>query len=395
MARVKLSEYDAKRLLLPALNQTFSGVSLTSDNYISVISSLPRNLSDTNLVVKVDQGIKKRGKKGLVKVNCTPDDVITAIKTWSTDWSHFLVEPVIEHADTAEHYLALERIRDGWQLSYSEKGGIDVEESWNAVQTVLVPDSSDLSAIRNVVKDRSELSAITEHLSHLIPAFEKYHIVFLEMNPVLIRDGKLIPLDMAAERDDAGGGEFSGIPVGASHASPAEIKIAELDASTPASLKFHLVNPAGRIWMLLSGGGASLVLADEVNDQGMGSELANYGEYSGSPTDDDVYAYTKIILKQLLESTTKTAQAIIIAGGVANFTDVAKTFKGIIHALGEVKDELVKAKVKVFVRRGGPNEAKGLQIMRDFLEQNNLFGSVHGHDISLTQVVTETKEYLL
>jgi succinyl-CoA synthetase beta subunit len=184
------------------------------------------------------------------------------------------------------------------------------------------------------------------------------------------------------------------IPIEDSGKTEVERKVAELDASTPASLKFRLINPEGKIWMFLSGGGASLVLADEVADQGMGKELANYGEYSGAPTDDDVYAYTKIILQALLESTLDGPRAIVVAGGVANFTDVAKTFAGLIRALDEQKTELARAKVKVFVRRGGPNEVKGLKMMEDFLIRSKLLGSVHGHDVPLTHVVTEVKEYL-
>jgi succinyl-CoA synthetase beta subunit len=211
------------------------------------------------------------------------------------------------------------------------------------------------------------------------------------MNPIIVRGDNLIPLDMAAEVDDAGSGL---IPVGARHASPAETQIQVLDASTPASLKFKLLNKHGSIWVFLSGGGASLVIADEVADLGLGKELANYGEYSGSPSDDDVYAYSKIILAQLLKTPAKKKQAIIIAGGVANFTDVAKTFSGLIRALDERKHDLVKAGVKVFVRRGGPNEKKGLELMRNFLTNSELLGSVHGHDVALTQVVAEVKEYL-
>ncbi len=379
MARVKLSEYTAKQLLLPALNQPFTGFSATPH---TTTKELIAHFKDTNLVVKVDQGIKKRGKLGLVKVNCTPGEVITAIKTWSKqNWSHFLVEPVIEHAEAAEHYLALERTRDAWQLSYAEEGGIEVEKNWDKL-THKLP-----TALETMIS------------AQLIPALEKHHIAFLEMNPVLIRENKLIALDMAAEIDSAALAlpelaSLALVPVADRAQSESEKKVADLDASTPASLKFQLINPTGRIWMLLSGGGASLVLADEVNDQGMGQELANYGEYSGAPTDDDVYAYAQIILQQLLKTKTAKSQAIIIAGGVANFTDVAKTFRGIIRALEEVKDELVSAKVKVFVRRGGPNEAKGLKIMKDFLEQNNFFGSVHGHDTALTKVVTEVKAYL-
>jgi succinyl-CoA synthetase beta subunit len=148
--------------------------------------------------------------------------------------------------------------------------------------------------------------------------------------------------------------------------------------------------------MLLSGGGASLVLADEVADLGLGNELANYGEYSGAPSDDDVYSYTKIILKQMLEPTSfqPGPHALVIAGGVANFTDVKKTFSGIIRALNEQAKGLAKAKVKVFVRRGGPNELDGLTAMQSFLSTINLLGKVYGHDVPLTQVVSDVQEYL-
>lgn len=378
MARVKLSEYTAKTLLYPALKLKFNGFSATPQ---TTAKDLRAHFGSTNLVLKVDQGIKKRGKLGLVKLNLTPQDIPPLIKTWSKQgWSHFLVEPVIEHSSAVEHYLSLELTRHGWHFSYLEKGGIDVESFWDQPQPPLDP-------------------ALSRYLhAKLIPALEQFHLVFLEMNPVLIRGNNLIPLDMAAEIDSAALSlpelaPLNLIPVPDRAQSAVEKAIADLDASTPASLKFHLLNPRGSIWMLLSGGGASLVLADEVADQKLGSELANYGEYSGAPGDDDVYAYTKLILTELLRSSA-AKKALIIAGGVANFTDIAVTFKGLIRALKEQSALLKKARVKVFVRRGGPNEKQGLKLMQDFLHSAGLFGSVHGHQTPLTQVVKEAKDYL-
>lgn len=388
MARVKISEYCAKSSLLTGYLGLASSATTTS-------REIKQIFHDTNLVVKVDEGIKKRGKLGLVKVNVTSSQIPPIIKSWSAlGWSNFLIEPVIEHAQDAEHYLALERVRGGWQISYSENGGIEVENSWSQVRSVIVPNSSDLSGIStlNPVKGKinSELSALTRFLHNTIPILDKYHISFVEMNPILIRGNKLIPLDMACEVDSTGS-PLLGVPD--KTISRTELEVAKLDASTPASLKFKLLNERGSIWVFLSGGGASLVIADEVADQGMGKNLANYGEYSGAPTDDDVYAYAKIILSQLLKSSV-SPKAIIIAGGVANFTDVASTFRGLIHALGEKKAALSKAKVKVFVRRGGPNEENGLKLMHDFLKESKLLGSVHGHETPLTAVVSEVKEYL-
>ncbi|GAB4026300.1 MAG: ATP citrate lyase citrate-binding domain-containing protein [Candidatus Microgenomates bacterium] len=373
MSRQKISEFSAKTALYPTFNLNFRGLAVTQNTPVSVIA---KHFGDTNLVVKVDQGIKKRGKLGLIKINLKPSEVPKTIATWAKQgWSNFLVEPVYEHHNSVERYLSLARTRQGWDIKYSGSGGIEIESHWDSVT--------------NKLPTRLEEFINQE----LIPKLDEYHIAFLEMNPIIVRDEKIIPLDMAVEIDSAG----SILPtIPDQHLSESEQAIAELDKSTPASLKFHLINPNGSIWMLLSGGGASLVLADEVADLGLGAQLANYGEYSGDPTDDDVYFYTKIILKQMLSSLTFNfgPHALVIAGGVANFTDVSKTFKGIIRALAEQKDALNQSGVKVFVRRGGPNEAAGLKLMRDFLAENALLGCVYGHDKPLTQVITEANNYL-
>lgn len=55
---------------------------------------------------------------------------------------------------------------------------------------------------------------------------------------------------------------------------------------------------------------------------------------------------------------------LIIGGGIANFTNVASTFKGIITALKEYQHQLQQHQVRIFVRRGGPNYQEGLKAMR-------------------------------
>jgi succinyl-CoA synthetase beta subunit len=368
MARVKLSEHEAKKLLFPHQDTLPTTSKTVSNQILQKFGTIP-------LVVKVDQGIKKRGKQGLVAVNVDAKGAVAAMRKWGDEWSSFIVEPMVEHQGKEEKYLSFERKRESWQVLQSDKGGIDIEKDWDSLRTI----------------DPLKFAS-------LIEALEKYHISFLELNPYLMRDGKIVALDAAAEIDDAALGlaELASlriIPVTARTKSDSEKAVAELDAATPASLKFRLINPNGSIWVLLSGGGASLVLADEVADQGMGKELANYGEYSGAPTDDDVYAYTKIILKDMLKSTAPK-KALVIAAGIANFTDVAKTFRGIIRALGEVEKKLRGAKLKVFVRRGGPNEAKGLKMMGDFLAKAEVSHAIHTHETPLTEVISEVKEYL-
>ena len=68
-----------------------------------------------------------------------------------------------------------------------------------------------------------------------------------------------------------------------------------MDGSTGASLKFTLLNADGRIWTMVAGGGASVVYSDAIAAHGFADELANYGEYSGAPTEGQTYEYAKTI----------------------------------------------------------------------------------------------------
>ena len=69
----------------------------------------------------------------------------------------------------------------------------------------------------------------------------------------------------------------------------------KLDSSTGASLKLTVLNAEGRIWTMVAGGGASVVYSDAIAAHGFASELANYGEYSGAPTEGQTYEYAKTI----------------------------------------------------------------------------------------------------
>ena len=141
--------------------------------------------------------------------------------------------------------------------------------------------------------------------------------------------------------------------------------IRKLDGSTGASLKLTVLNPEGRIWTMIAGGGVSVVYSDAIAAHGFAHELANYGEYSGAPTEGQTYEYAKTILDLMTRGTPREdGKILIIGGGIANFTNVAATFKGIIRALKEYKGPLINHKVRIFVRRGGPNYQEGLKAMR-------------------------------
>jgi ATP citrate (pro-S)-lyase len=78
---------------------------------------------------------------------------------------------------------------------------------------------------------------------------------------------------------------------------------------------------------------------------------------------------------------------LIIGGGIANFTNVAATFKGIIRALTEYKAALISHHVRIFVRRGGPNYQEGLKAMRLLGESLGVPIKVYGPETHITEIV--------
>jgi ATP-citrate lyase beta-subunit len=61
---------------------------------------------------------------------------------------------------------------------------------------------------------------------------------------------------------------------------------------------------------------------------------------------------------------------VIIGGAIANFTDVKKTFAGIIQGLRKVRScGKMAENVDIWVRRGGPNEEEALQEIRKISDE--------------------------
>ena len=78
---------------------------------------------------------------------------------------------------------------------------------------------------------------------------------------------------------------------------------------------------------MVAGGGASVIYSDTICDLGYSTELANYGEYSGAPSEQQTYEYAKTILSLMTKEKNPNGKILIIGGGIANFTNVAATFK--------------------------------------------------------------------
>jgi len=383
MPRVKISEFKAKELICSFLKSSYSGVNLNSKNYAEKIKNLDDSLA---YVLKVDQGVKKRNKLGLVTVNIKKAQIPQKIvEMEGKGYNEFLLEEFVPHKINDEKFLALERVREGIRAFYTNRGGVNVEEEGSVKGVIL--DSKNTALIA------SELGINTSEFDKLIEAFEKLYLSFLETNPFLVKDKKIILLDLAVEVDSAAeffvNGLWSSQDIVSSQklVTEEETEIKKLADGSSASFKLVVLNSNGSIFTIFSGGGASIVLADEVDNIGKGKELANYAEYSGGPTEEETYIFAKNILSLAIKSPARNKK-IYIAGGVANFTDIRATFNGVIKALDERKNDLKAQNIKVYVRRGGPFQEEGLAMMKDFLEKSGLLGEVMGPDRILTEVIT-------
>jgi len=419
MAQRGIREYHGKKMLARHLGEYLSG-GIGYDGKIVLVDETTdwKQLRTDNpwlgsmpLVAKPDQLFGKRGKHGLVLVNKNFDETkawvmermgkTTKVGETTGTLTHFLIEPCVAHE--AEYYVAIKSTAEGDVIYFSLEGGINVEENWEKVVQIPVPV---LAGIDGVDVEKALPAALSKNkklVARFVTGLYKYfaalHFAYLEINPFAIAGESIIPLDMVAKLDDTAEfcaakfwGEDIEFPAAFGRAfTPEEQKVRELDAMSGASLKLTLLNPDGLVWNMVAGGGASVIFADTVCDLGYSKELAFYGEYSGDPSTQLTYEYAKVVMDLMTRKPDPQGRpkCLIIGGGIANFTDVAKTFTGIIMAMKEFAKKLQAVNARIFVRRGGPNYHEGLAKIKAAAAELGLPIEVHGPDYHMTRVVRD------
>ncbi|KAI5121419.1 hypothetical protein M0805_006182 [Coniferiporia weirii] len=413
-------------------------------NTITPDSQIPQWVHTSKLVAKPDQLIKRRGKAGLLALNKPWAEA----KQWIADragkpvqvekttgvLTNFIVEPFLPHPSHTEFYICITSAREGDTILFTHEGGVDIGDVDAKALKLDLPVGAPFPARAAVastllthVTDAKKRETLVDFITRIYAVYVDLHFAYLEINPLIVLDGvnggePIVQfLDMAAKLDQtaesicgpkwaiardvsisapARGSSASKV-IGADRGPPMvwpapfgrqltkeEAYIQKLDGSTGASLKLTVLNPEGRVWTMVAGGGASVVYSDAIAAHGFAHELANYGEYSGAPTEGQTYEYAKTILDLVTRGTPKRdGKILIIGGGIANFTNVAATFKGIIRALKEYKAGLIAHSVKIFVRRGGPNYQEGLKAMRLLGESLGVPIKVYGPDTHITEIV--------
>lgn len=420
MARKKIREYDSKRLIkqhlkrLAGIDLPICSAQVTESTDFTQLVNEQTWLSSSRLVVKPDMLFGKRGKSGLVGLNLDLAQVAEFVKErigkefevggCKAPVTTFIVEPFVPHDQ--EFYLSIVSERLGCTLSFSECGGIEIEENWDKVKTIFLPTEKPLTdeacAPLIATLPLEIRGRMGDFIKGVFAVFQDLDFTFLEMNPVTLVNGEPYPLDMRGELDDTaafknfnkwGNIEFP-LPFGRV-LSPTESYIHSLDEKTSASLKFTILNPRGRIWTMVAGGGASVIYADTVGDLGYASELGNYAEYSGAPNEEEVLNYARVVIDCATANPDGRKRALLIGGGIANFTDVAATFNGIIRALREKQSKLKAARMHIFVRRGGPNYQTGLAEMRALGEEIGIPTEVYGPEATMTGICKQAIDCIM
>ena len=369
-------------------------VVVTSVDELAKLGQANEWLKKSKLVVKAHEALGSRFKLGLVKIDLDLKGAEAATKEMigrhvgSITVSQVIVSEMIPHKE--EYYCAVKSTRTGTDILVANCGGIEVESNWERVNRLAleVGQQPSADALERLAKDAgftgSLLKKMTDFAGKMFTCFDSEDAQYLEVNPVVLReqDSELIALDAVTLLD--GDAKFRhpdwnfafAAEFGRAY-SKHEMEVMAVDSKIKGSVKFIEI-PGGDTAMLPAGGGASIYYSDAVVARG--GKLANYAEYSGDPPDWAVEVLTDKVCSL------PGIKNIIVGGAIANFTDVKKTFGGIINGFRKAKSEGKLKDVKIWVRRGGPREKEGLDAMRT-LKDEGFDINVFDRNTPLTDIV--------
>ncbi len=368
-------------------------VVVTSVAQLDHLATANQWMHDGRLVAKAHEAIGSRMQLGLVKVDLDLKGAIAATKeilghkVGTMTISQVIISEMVPHE--VEYYLAVKSTREGADILMANFGGIEVESRWDDIKrtSVEVGDIPSMEQLEKLAKEagfKGDMTGkVAKFAKNLFDCYEQEDGQYLEINPLSVTSGgELIALDMVTMLDADSrfrhpdwnfnfASEF-GRPY-----SEDENAIMEIDSRIKGSVKFIEI-PGGNIALLPAGGGASVYYADAIVAQG--GKIANYAEYSGDPQDWAVEALTERV------ASLPDIEHIIVGGAIANFTNVKKTFAGIIAGFRNVRAKGKLKDVNIWVRRGGPFEKEGLEAMRA-LEQEGFKIHVYDRYTPLTDIV--------
>lgn len=344
-----------------------------------------QELGITDVVIKAQVLSGKRGKGGGIAFASSEDEVKKACaEIFNKEIRGQYVAAIrIEEklAIAEEHYLSItyDTTKKQPVLIYSEAGGMDIED---------VPEEK-------IVKQYLDIR--NQSIESAIPLAQKVWECFLkedarvvEINPLvkttagewIAADAKIALDDDAFYRHEEWKNLEPRTMMGrASTDRENEARKIDEGEAYYRGTAGKYIEMEGDIAILFSGGGASIANMDALIKTGL--KPANYTEYSGNPPREKVHALTKVVLSK------PGLRGLWIAGGVANFTNISETFQGIVDALDELKPTY-----PIVVRRAGPFEKEGMELLRACAERNNLRIKLFGKETSMSETAEVLAEMI-
>jgi len=353
-------------------------------------------VNDGPCVAKAQALASDRAKRGGIAVCASAAEARAAAARWLDGGMDCLdVDAVlIEEKIPAVRELYVACLQDtgarGPVLLAGTVGGSGIESSGQVLRFPLdakVPAAFSASLHRGLEAVAPGFAAFCRSL---VEAFQTSDARQIEINPVaVLTDGAFVALDakIALDVDAAfrhpeweayGQRTESGKAL-----TPRELAVRSIDAGARwyqgTAGKYREMD--GDVAVLFSGGGASIVIMDELAHHGLAA--ANYTEYSGNPPREKVRDLARIVLSK------PGLRGLLIAGGVANFTDIKETFAGIVDALDETQPPY-----PIVIRRAGPNEKEGMELMRACAERNGLRMALHGKETTMRDAVGQLEKMM-
>ena len=367
---MRLYEFEAKELLKKY------GIPIPKGILVNSVGSI----NQTALQIKAPSVVKAqilsntRGKAGgIVICNSKKETIVAANSLLGKNILNEKVTSVIieEKADIkSEHYIAITYDTDYRTpiLVIAKQGGIDVEELTARKRESITKKGINVLeglkedeikfALKEAGFDLNAIEKITPVVEQLWNCFSHEDCRLLEINPLAITNSKeviavgaLFDLDDDAtykHKDRAYAPRQAGL-----NRTPTEreleVKKAN-DVDYRGTVKYTELD--GDIGVMSAGGGGSITCMDALITSG--GKPSNLTEFSGNPSDEKIYVLMKAILSK------PGLNGLWIVGATANFTDVHVTMQGIVKALEELQP-----KIPIVVRRSGPNEKEGLQLLKN------------------------------
>ena len=357
-----------------------------------------------DVVIKSQVLVGKRGKAGAVKIAKTGDEA-NELVTALMEAEVYGEKPVSVIIQEKAHILKELYV----SFTYSSKprrpvfvisleGGMDVEaQDPSKIFTFEINPLEGLFPykVREYLtqiglEDRPVLRQLSEVIANMYKGFWNSEARLLEVNPLIIAGDKkdhskqkILAIDAVTMIDDdariAPSKTYTARGAMGRPLTGRETAAHLIDRDDHRGKAGSYVELDGDIGMMTFGGGGSTITAETVF--ALGLKPANLTDIGGNPPAEKMNKISKIILSK------PGLKAVLVCGGTASNTRIDVTLgEGLVSAIEEMKKEGTFPEGLVWVvRRSGPEYQKGLKMLHECFEKNNIEGVIYDSELPLTE----------